>query len=128
MESKTPSPDGTKLLDYLRAVDLGRHARAERVGLAPRLAALRTWQAERLARTYADLLASPRYADACRFFLTDVYAPRDFSQRDHDIVRIYSSMRSILPPPLLHALELVIRLNALTAELDARLLDVLVDE
>lgn len=38
--------------------------------------ALRLWQAARLARTHADLLESPRYAETAAFFLSDIYGPR----------------------------------------------------
>ena len=45
-------------------------------------AELRKWQADRLARTHADLLASADYGDAARFFLTDLYGPADLANRD----------------------------------------------
>ena len=124
----TDRPEGDHLLDYLRVAQVGRHRAVEGGELEPRMKLLRTWQSERLARTHADLLAHARFGPACRFFLTDVYAPHDFSQRDHDILRVYESMHRLLPRPMLHALELVIELNALTASLDDRLLDALVDE
>ena len=117
-----------RLLEYLRLANVGRHERVDGGELDPHLRLLREWQSERLARTYADLLDHPRYGPACRFFLTDVYAPQDFSQRDHDIIRVYESMHRLLPPPLLRVLELVIALNALTHDLDGALLRVLVDE
>jgi hypothetical protein len=115
----TPS-DG--LLDYLRVARVGRHRAVESRGLPPGLLALRRWQTERLARTHADLLAHPRYGPACRFFLSDVYGARDFSQRDHDLLTVYESMRSVLPPPLRRALELAVVLNDLTQDLDEALL------
>jgi hypothetical protein len=114
--------------DYLRATKVGRRTTVEGADLSPRLLMLRAWQAERLARTYSDMLDDPRYAPACRFFLTDVYAARDFSQRDHDILRMYESTRRVLPAALARTLELVVELNALTTALDARLLAALVDD
>ena len=49
---------------------------------------LREWQAARLARTHADLLASPRFGQAAEFFLSDLYGPKDFSSRDEEVERI----------------------------------------
>ncbi|GAB4581067.1 MAG: hypothetical protein Fur0022_38140 [Anaerolineales bacterium] len=104
-------------------------ARRKRVSgqeLSPAIKLLRTFQSERLARTHADLLASPRYGPACRFFLTDIYAPRDFSQRDHDAETLYKLMNRFLPEDLLYPLALVLKLNHMTHDLDERLAEALV--
>src|SRR4051794_40704114 len=81
------------------------------VALNPQLTLLRTWQSQRLAQSYADLLADPHASPACRFFLSDIYAPRDFSQRDHDIERIYAYLVRVLPSQALQLLSTVIELN-----------------
>jgi hypothetical protein len=117
-----------RLRDLLRATRVGSHQRVEGRELDPHVRLLREWQSARLARTYADLLHDARYGAACRFFLTDVYAAKDFSQRDHDITRMYNAMRLLLPPAMGRALELVIELNALTLVMDEALASVLVDE
>lgn len=106
------------------------NARRKRISgqdLAPELKLLRTFQSERLARTHADLLASPRYGPACSFFLTDIYAPRDFSQRDHDAETLYKLMNRFLPDDLLYPLALVLKLNNMTHDLDERLAEALVN-
>lgn len=41
--------------------------------------------AARLARTHADLLASPASAEAASFFLADLYGPKDLSERDTEV-------------------------------------------
>ncbi len=97
-------------------------------GLDPQLALLRVWQAERLAHTYADLLAQDRYRDACLFFLEDIYAARDFSQRDHDLETMYDFMRRFVPDAVSRPAALTIRLHRMTSMLDAKLLDVLVNQ
>ena len=89
---------------------------------------LRGWQADRLARTYADLLADPRYTPACKFFLSDIYAPRDFSQRDHDLHRIHRFLSRVLPAQTIQLLTDTVELNSMTNTLDDRLLHVLVDQ
>ncbi len=98
------------------------------VGLDAKLAALRTWQSQRLASTYADLLASRRFGAACKFFLSDIYAPRDFSQRDHDIEHLYRLMSHFLPESLLKLASKTIEMNQLTHALDQALLHALVDD
>lgn len=104
------------------------HRRVRGQPLAPEMVLLRRWQSQRLARTHADMLADLDYEPACRFFLSDIYAPRDFSQRDHDVERMYTFMSKILPDRMLHGLGLVIELNDLTHQLDEHLLQVLVDD
>jgi len=80
---------------------------------------LRTWQADRLAATYRDLLGSERYHDAARFFLTDLYGPKDFSERDHEVERILPTLAATLPASGLRTIALAIEVDALSEELDA---------
>jgi hypothetical protein len=97
-------------------------------GLDPKLALLRVWQGERLARTYADLLEQPRYRPACLFFLEDIYAARDFSQRDHDLETMYEFMRRFVPDAVSRPAALTIKLHRMTEALDHKLLEVLVGQ
>lgn len=92
------------------------------------LLVLRQWQTERLTSSHQDLLDSREYGPACNFFLTDVYAPRDFSQRDEDILHVYHAMKRIMPAPIMRTLNLVISLNELTAQLDQKLVQVMVEK
>jgi len=101
---------------------------SSRVHLDPQLELLRQWQMARLNQTYTDLLASPDSRDACRFFLCDVYGPRDFNQREQEILQVYQSMKKYLPVRIMHTIELAIRLDDLTFDLDDALLRVLVNE
>lgn len=80
---------------------------------------LRGWQADRLAATYRDLLDSARYRDAARFFLTDLYGPKDFSERDHEVERILPTMSATLPASGIRTIALAIEVDALSEELDA---------
>lgn len=92
------------------------------------MAMLRQWQADRLAKTYADLLDHQQYGPACRFFLSDIYAPRDFSQRDYDIERVHTLLARFLPSYAYRHLTDSIEMNRLTYALDNALLDVLIKE
>jgi hypothetical protein len=80
---------------------------------------LRAWQADRLATTYRDLLDSARYHDAARFFLTDLYGPKDFSERDHEVERILPTLAATLPAAGIRTIALAIEVDALSEELDA---------
>ncbi len=83
---------------------------------------LRAWQADRLAATYRDLLDSKRYHDAARFFLTDLYGPKDFSERDHEVERILPTLAATLPASGIRTIALAIEVDALSEELDAAML------
>ncbi len=125
----SPKPSGTAQI--FRELLTNPAARRKRIGekdLAPQLKLLRTFQSERLAKTHADLLADARTGPACRFFLTDIYAPRDFSQRDHDAENLYKLMNRFLPEDLLYPLALVLKLNNMTHNLDDQLADALVNQ
>lgn len=123
------SPHLTKPADVLRHLEsLQKHRKVQGGQLDPALALLRNWQSHRLETTYADLLASPRYAAACRFFLSDIYAARDFSQRDHDLTEMYAFMQRFIPAELLKPLTLTVEVYALTQDLDMALLDALVNQ
>ncbi len=116
------------MINFLSRGRLGKPHRAANVPMDPQLKLLRQWQSERLARTYNDLLASSHYGTACRFFLSDLYGPYDFSQRDRDIRQVQHSMHRFLPALILHSLNMVIELQDLTLILDQTLHQVLIDE
>lgn len=105
-------------LDRLRQLRRERQRDAER---AERLHLLTDWQARRLARTHADLLAHPRYRPAVQFFLSDLYAAKDFSQRDHKLVRISPMLARALSDNALHTMGLALEMNVVTEELDGAL-------
>jgi hypothetical protein len=79
---------------------------------------LRAWQAVRLARTHADLLASPRMGPAATFFLADLYGSTDLSKLAGDVKRIVPVMTKFLPVAGLETVADAIELHALSEELD----------
>jgi hypothetical protein len=128
MTDEIKPPDAARLLyDLQHSDELQRQPVAE-AALSPQMALLRTWQSQRLAQTYADLLADPRSGPALRFFLSDLYAPRDFSRRDHDVEQIYAFLSRVMPAQTLQLLTDVIALNRLTTALDNDLCYVLVEQ
>ena len=112
----------------LRELDRSALLRARTVedeGFRERRAALRAWQASRLARTHRDLLESPRFHDAAQFFLTDLYGPNDLSRHVEDVRRIVPVMTSVLPDSGLAAVAHAVELNALSESLDGAMVDAL---
>ncbi|MGE0357843.1 MAG: hypothetical protein AB7P08_13145 [Burkholderiales bacterium] len=111
------APDSLRRhLEMLRELR-GREARG---AAPPRLAEVKAWQAARLARTYADLAASPRYGKATAFFLGDLYGAKDFSARDEAMLRIYPLMVRTLPRGAVETAALAIEVDALSEVLDRR--------
>ncbi len=86
---------------------------------------LRAWQAARLANTHADLLASPQFNIAATFFLSDLYGPKDFSERDTEMEKVLPIMTSMLPLSGLRTLLLAVEVDALSERFDAEMVAVL---
>lgn len=110
--------------DLRLAASLRRNAAADPIRAEER-DRLRIWQSKRLARTYPDLLDNPRYGLAAAFFLSDLYGPKDFSARDAEIERILPMLVKALPLSGLTTLSLAIELDAVSEDLDARMVDTL---
>jgi hypothetical protein len=102
-------------------LDLARRLR-ESAKADPELEAgrqrLRAWQAVRLARTHADLLASPSMGPAAAFFLSDLYGSKDLTQLDADVRRVVPTMKRLLPAASLETVADAIELEALSEHLD----------
>ena len=86
---------------------------------------LRAWQAARLAKTHADLLASPHFNIAATFFLSDLYGPKDFSERDTEMEKVLPIMTTMLPVSGLRTLLLAVEVDALSERFDAEMVAVL---
>jgi hypothetical protein len=128
LNSTPKPPDAARLLRDLETNEALKHQPVAGSELDPALVLLRTWQSERLMRTYADWLEDKRTRPACLFFLTYIYAPRDFSQRDHDLERIHATVSHIAPPQVTELLAHVVELNHLTNTLDNQLIHMLMDQ
>ncbi len=126
-ESQSPK-DLLRVIYELQHREEARQQPVAGIALNPQMALLRQWQSERLSRTYADLLADKHYAPICHFFLSDLYAARDFSQRDQDAEHLYALLSRYLPKSMLTLLAEAILLNDLTQRLDQALLQALVEE
>lgn len=105
-------------LDWQKAInDPGREPRNR----LPTLPMLRQWQAARLAEGFRDFLGDPKMRPAAQFFLSDLYADRDFSARDRDAAKVLPMMSRFLPDSLLRAATDAIELAVLSHAFDLRM-------
>ncbi|MGA2706838.1 MAG: FFLEELY motif protein [Steroidobacteraceae bacterium] len=79
---------------------------------------LRTWQSARLAKTYEDFHDDPRYSSALEFFVSDLYGPREFADRNRNLARAIRYLKRALPAALMKVLAQALELDVLTRELD----------
>lgn len=120
MAAKNPEKNATatRLRESLKRVRAIRSDADTHPVWATRRLRLKAWQVDRLTRSYADLLNHPRYGKAAAFFRTDLYGPRDASQRDRDVERVFPAMVRILPAAALDVVATALELDALSEELD----------
>jgi hypothetical protein len=111
-------PQTAAILDTLHTVDAQRAQRARDPALAERVQAVKHYQHERFQRTYADLLGSPRYGAAARFFLEDLYGPADYSRRDSQFARVVPALVRLFPKEVVHTVLTLGQLHALSETLD----------
>lgn len=114
------APAAQRLREAVARVRELRDAARDDPGLAQDRLLVRAWQADRLARTYPDLLASSRYGPAAAFFLSDLYGPKDFSARDEALARIIPTLTRMLPAAAIETIGLAVELDALSEALDQR--------
>ncbi len=112
--------DRKEILEHIRSHHFAalKYRRATRHVNVQQRELLRAWQAQRLAKTYADLLAQPRYHAAAEFFLSDLYGTGDLTKRDEQLTRVLPTMVKIAPPQALEPLALAVEVDALTEWLD----------
>ena len=79
---------------------------------------VKRYQHRRFQHTYADLLASPRYARSARFFLDDLYGPEDFTRRDEQFARVVPGLMRLFPRELVGTVMSLGELHALSEQFD----------
>lgn len=112
------NPHAECIIEHLDTVARLRALRVADRALGQRVLALKAYQAARFERTYADLLASPRYRAAARFFLDELYGPQEFADRDAQFGRIVPGLVRLFPEELIGTLEMLGQLHALSEALD----------
>ena len=103
---------------HLEAVAAERARRAAAPSLLAKVNALKAYQQARFSHTYADLLASDRYGAASRYFLDELYGPKDFSARDDQFARVAPKIARVFPDQVAGTLATLSELHALSEALD----------
>ena len=107
------------ILGHLDVVERERAARAASPSLLKKVQAIKAYQQRRFSHTYADLLATPRYAGAARFFLDELYGPGDFSQRDMQFARVVPALVRLFPRDVVETVDTLAQLHAHSERLDS---------
>lgn len=115
-----PGPKERLSAGLARVIELRRALHSD-PAVNERWLAVKKWQAARLARTYPDLLASPRYRPACKFFLDELYGAKDFEARDSEALRVVPKLARMLPERAVETMALAVELDETSESLDARL-------
>ena len=118
---RTPPPTAEQMLALLQQVDAERALRIGDPGLAQRVQVLKRYQQSRFANTYVDLLKTPRYQQATRFFLQELYGPGDYSRRDAQFARVVPALVRIFPAEVVATVGRLARLHAISERLDTRM-------
>jgi len=116
------------ILSHLDVVSRERAVRAASPSLLRRVELLKAYQQRRFSRTYADLLATSRYAGAARFFLDELYGPGDFSSRDAQFARVVPALVRLFPSDVVETVDTLAQLHALSERLDSAMARHLTDE
>jgi hypothetical protein len=91
---------------------------AEQANILETMRAVQNWQCQRLLLSHQEMYQQKRFKPAVEFFVEELYGPKEFSQRDHDIARVVPKMANLLPEKALVSLASALHLNALSFELD----------
>jgi hypothetical protein len=112
---------GADLLAHLGVVDAERQRRNAQPGLLARVTALKDFQQRRFAHAYSDLLASARYGAAARYFLDELYGPKDFATRDAQFARVAPAVARVFPDEVAATVAILAELHALSETLDTEM-------
>ena len=111
----------------LEVVEAERQRRLASPALREKVTALKAFQQRRFSHTYADLLQSPRYGPAARYFLEELYGPADFSDRDAQFARVAPTMARLFPNDVAETVAILSALHALSETLDSAMAEQLAD-
>lgn len=111
-------PSAESILHSLHQVHMQRQRRNSVAGLEAAVGRIKAYQQQRFSHTYADLLSNPRYGGAARFFLEELYGPRDFSERDAQFARVVPALVKLFPQEIVATVHTLAELHALSEWLD----------
>jgi hypothetical protein len=82
---------------------------------------VKQWQHRRLRHTYKDLSVDHRFAPATAFFLDELYGEKDTAPRDSDLLRMYPTIKRLLPKFAFETMGNALALDVLSEEFDQAL-------
>ena len=106
-----------EIIKHIHRVNAQRDL-ANKLNLMALIHQLQDWQCQRLLVSHDDLAKQQRYQKAMAFFVDELYGPKDFSQRDADLVRVIPKLAKVLPEKAMNAMNDALSLNALSFDLD----------
>lgn len=83
--------------------------------------AVQTFQQNRLKAAYDDLLTDSQYGPVAAFFFSEVYAPKDFSDRNHAVRELHHKLRGQIHDGIFKTVSDVIELHEMSEALDERM-------
>ncbi len=111
-------PAAFRIREAMHAVSLLQRSRAGQPELEQACLEVKRFQARRFKATYADLMHNPRYKEATRFFLHELYGEQDYAQRDQQFARIASTIARLFPQMVVETAAALAEVHALTEQLD----------
>lgn len=91
------------------------------------LGAVQSWQRQRLANSYQDLISRQRFRAAGDFFLDELYGGLNFRERDQEMERVLPVMVRMLRDDMILVLAEAFELQALSLEFDMEMTAALLD-
>jgi hypothetical protein len=110
--------DKSDMLNHLERLETLRGLHDRDTAFFEEILRVKRWQKARLARTYADLSADERYAKATLFFLDELYGDKESAIRDRDLIRMYPTMKRLLPQFAFDTVSHALELDVLAEEFD----------
>ncbi len=106
------------MLNHLQRLEILRGLNHRNAAFFPDVLRVKRWQHRRLVATYADLAADERYAKATAFFLDELYGENETAIRDRDLIRMYPTMKRLLPRFAFDTVTSALELDVLAEEFD----------
>jgi hypothetical protein len=106
------------MLEHLNRLEALRGTSPHRADFFAEVKRVKRWQHQRLRYTYQDLAGDHRFAPATAFFLDELYGEKDTAIRDRYLLRMYPTIKRLLPKFAFETLSNALALDVLSEELD----------
>ena len=106
------------MLEHLNRLDALRGSAQYRADFFADVKRVKHWQRLRLGYTYRDLAVDTRFGPATAFFLDELYGDKETLIRDRDLLRMYPTIKRLLPKFAFETLSSALALDVLSEEFD----------